>query len=266
MESKILVRINNIDDIDKYLEKGICNFLFPLECLSIGYNTFKIDELEEIYKKYNINMHILLNRVLENKDCDELKKLVPKLEKYESIIFEDIAVYQIFKNTKVNLIWNQAHFAVNYHSINSWFNYNIKSCIISNELEKNELNDVLNNVSKEVILPVLGLNMAMYSRRTLLKFYCETFNKEYMSEAIIKSNNVEFLVKENKYGTVYFYNKYFNLLPYLKEIDDNKILYYYIDPNGLSCNDIIDILNGKEIDYENKFYENKTVYKIGDLK
>ena len=41
---------------------------------------------------------------------------------------------------------------------------------------------------------------------------------------------------------------------------------YYIDPNGLTSKDVIAILNGKKIDYDNKFYENKTVYKVSDLK
>lgn len=266
MENKLLIRINRLDEIDYYLEKGVSNFLFPLECFSIGYNTFNVDELDGIYNKYDINIHILLNRVLENNDCDMLRNLVSRLEKFNSIIYEDIAVYQIFKNTNIDLIWNQAHFAVNYHSINSWFNYDIKSCVLSNELEKSELSELLDNVSKCVVLPIFGLNMVMYSRRTLLRFYSETFNKKYVDNAIIRSGNVEFLVKENMYGTVYFYNKYFNLIPYLKDIDDSKILYYYIDPNGLSCKDIIDILDGKDFDYDNKFYENKTVYKIGDLK
>ena len=72
--------------------------------------------------------------------------------------------------------------------------------------------------------------------------------------------------KENEYGTVLFYNKYFNLIPELDNINDDKILMYYIDPNGLTSKEVIAILKGKKIDYDNKFYENKTVYKVGDLK
>ena len=122
------------------------------------------------------------------------------------------------------------------------------------------------NVDKKVILPILGLNMAMYSRRTLLKFYSDTFKTEYTDVAILKNDAVEFLAKENEYGTVLFYNKYFNLIPELEHINDDKILMYYIDPNGLTSKDVIAILKGKKIDYDNKFYENKTVYKVGDLK
>ena len=49
--------------------------------------------------------------------------------------------------------------------------------------------------------------MAMYSRRTLLKFYSDTFKTEYTDVAILKNAAVEFLAKENEYGTVLFYNK-----------------------------------------------------------
>ena len=138
--------------------------------------------------------------------------------------------------------------------------------MLANELEKSELKTVLDNVNKKVILPILGLNMAMYSRRTLLKFYSDTFKTEYTDVAILKNDAVEFLAKENEYGTVLFYNKYFNLIPELEHINDDKILMYYIDPNGLTSKDVIAILNGKKIDYDNKFYENKTVYKVSDLK
>lgn len=267
MRNKLLIRINDILDIDYYYKEGIENFLFPLSSFSIGYNTFNVDDINNIKNKYNINVYLLVNRVFDNKTCDLFKEIITKLNNIDGIVYEDIAVYQMLKNSNINLIWNQAHFTINYHSINYWLaKDNVVSCMISNELEKNELNTILNNVSKSVILPILGLNMAMYSRRTLLKFYSETFNKPYVNEAILENSNVTFLARENSYGTVMFFNKYYNLIPYLNNIDDNKILLYYIDPNNLNREEIIDILNGKEIDYDNRFYENKTVYKVSDLK
>ena len=59
--------------------------------------------------------------------------------------------------------------------------------------------------------------------------------------------------------------KYFNLIDKLSNIDDSKILYYYIDPNELTPKDIIDALNGKHFNEDNRFYENKTIYRIGDI-
>lgn len=267
MKNKLLIRINDILDIDYYYKEGITNFLFPLSIFSIGYNTFNIEDINNLKNKYNIKIYLLVNRVFDNNTCDLFKEIIPKLNNIDGIIYEDIAVYQMLKNTNINLIWNQAHFTINYHSINYWLSKdNIVSCMIANELEKSELNTLLSNVSKSVILPILGLNMAMYSRRTLLKFYSETFNKPYVSDAILENSNVTFLARENQYGTVLFYNKYFNLIPELDNINDDKILMYYIDPNGLTSKDVIAILNGKDIDYDNRFYENKTVYKVSDLK
>ena len=267
MKNKLLIRINNLLEIEEYYKEGITNFLFPLSCYSIGYNTFNLDEIKSIKEKYNVNVYLLANRVLDNKDCNNFKLIIPKLSFVNGIIYEDIAIYQILKNTNINLIWNQAHFAVNYHSINYWLSKdNIISCMLANELEKSELKTVLDNVNKKVILPILGLNMAMYSRRTLLKFYSDTFKTEYTDVAILKNDAVEFLAKENEYGTILFYNKYFNLIPELDNINDDKILMYYIDPNGLTSKDVIAILKGKKINYDNKFYENKTVYKVSDLK
>ena len=267
MKNKLLIRINNLLEIEEYYKEGITNFLFPLSCYSIGYNTFNLDEIKNIKEKYNINVYLLANRVLDNKDCNNFKLIIRNFSFVNGIIYEDIAIYQMLKDTNINLIWNQAHFAVNYHSINYWLSKdNIISCMLANELEKNELKTVLDNVNKKVILPILGLNMAIYSRRTLLKFYSDTFKTKYTNVAILKNDAVEFLAKENEYGTVLFYNKYFNLIPELEHINDDKIFMYYIDPNGLTFKDVIAILNGKAIDYDNKFYENKTVYKVSDLK
>ena len=68
----------------------------------------------------NINVYILVNRVFENKDCDSFRTLKDNLSFASGIFYEDIAVYQILKDTNINLIWNQAHFVTNSHSINVW--------------------------------------------------------------------------------------------------------------------------------------------------
>ena len=259
--NKILVRINNINEIDDYKKLGISNFLFPLKDFSIGYNTFDIEDLEKI----NENIYLLLNRVLDNKDIDEFKKIINKLSFVKGIIFEDIGIYQMMKDSNIPLIWNQNHFAVSSNSVNIWLDM-VSSVVISNELEKSELINILDNANKKVILPVLGLNMAMYSRRYLLSFYNEYKGLKDIKKGILKTNNnYEFLAVENDYGTVLFYNKYFNLMDEVNNFNDDKVLFYYIDSNNLLVNDIKDILDGKKIDFDNRFYENKTVYRIGDL-
>lgn len=259
--NKILVRINEFDEIEKYKKLGISNFLFPIEEFSIGYNTFSIDDLKELKE----NIYLLANRVLDNKGIDNFKKIIDKLSFVKGIIFEDIGIYNLLKNTNIPLIWNQNHFAVNSTSINIWLS-KVSSALVSNELEINELKNVLENVDKPVVLPILGLNMAMYSRRYLLSFF-NTYNhlKEVKRGILRTNNNKEFLAIENEFGTVLFYNKYFNLFDVLDDIDDDKVLFYYIDPNNLKVQDVLEFLNGKKIEFDNGFLENKTIYRIGDL-
>ena len=260
--NKILIRINNLDEINNYKKLGITNFLFPLKDFSIGYNSFIIDELSNLKE----NVYLLVNRVLDNEGIDNFKKIKDKLSFAKGIIFEDLGVYEVLKNDNIPLIWNQNHFAVSTSSINIWLD-KVYSVVLSNELEKSELINVLNHVNKKVILPVLGLNMAMYSRRSLLSFYNEHDNLPMIKRGIIKTNNNhEFLAVENEYGTVLFYKEYFNLINEIKEFNDDNILFYYLDPNGLNYNDIEKVLNGENIDYLNPFYENKTIYRIGDIK
>ena len=259
--SKILVRINNLNEVVDYKKLGISNFLFPLENYSIGYNTFTLDELNNLDE----NVYLLVNRVLDNEGIDSFKLLKNKLSFVKGIIFEDLGIYQVLKDTNINLIWNQNHFGVNTKAINIWLS-KVYSATLSNELEKSELEYILNNVNKPVILPVLGLNMAMYSRRFLLSYFTEYKGLKPLKKSILKTNNDrEFLAIQNKFGTALFYNKYFNLIKDISLFNDNNILFYYIDPNGLSVSDVEDILNGKEIDIDNRFYNNKTVYRIGDL-
>ena len=127
--NKLLVRINNLSEIEEYKKVGISNFLFPLKGYSIGYNSFTLDELKDL----NINVYLLVNRVFENKDCDSFRTLKDKLSFASGIFYEDIAVYQILKDTNINLIWNQAHFVTNSHSINVWLD-KVYSVCLSNEL------------------------------------------------------------------------------------------------------------------------------------
>jgi collagenase-like PrtC family protease len=164
-KQKVLININNLDEINEYKKIGINNFLFALEGFSIGYNSFELNDIPK-------ESFILINRVLDSNDIDNLKLIKDDLVKYKGIIFEDLGVYQIFKDSDIDLIWNQAHFGTNLSSINIWLD-KVSSAVISNEITKNEITDIVSGVKKPVVFNVFGKNMIMYSRRTLLS----NFNK-----------------------------------------------------------------------------------------
>lgn len=259
-KDKILINIENLNDCDYYKKIGINNFLFAINDFSIGYKNFDLDEINKI----NGNKFLLINRIFNNEDCEKFKRIIPKLTNFNGIIFEDIGVYNMLKDININLIWNQSHFATNFSSINHWLDLT-HSAVISNELTSIEVSDILNNSKKPLVLNIFGKNPIMYSRRTLLSNFEKNFNLNETKEIILKEpiTNNEFKTIESDKGTFILNNKYFNIIPYLKEFNDDKILYYLIYPNNLNKEEIIEIINGKEIiNSDDGFMNKKTIYKL----
>lgn len=259
-KEKILINIENLNDIDKYKKIGINNFLFAVENFSIGYKSFELDTI----KKLEGNKFLLINRVLNCEDINILKKIKNKILVFDGIVFEDIGVYNIFKDEDIKLIWNQAHFGTNYSSINHWMNL-VYSAIVSNELTKDEINEIINKSSKDIILNVFGKNPVMYSRRKLLTNYNINFNLKESNNITLKEpiTNNEFDLIESNLGTILFNKEHFNIIPYINQFDNNKILYYLIYPDGLNYDQLVQYLNGKMDNTNDGFLNRKTIYKLG---
>lgn len=257
---KILVNIENLKELSEYKKIGINNFLFAVENFSIGYNSFNLSDIKNVEG----NKFLYLNRILNSSDVDKLKSIIDDILLFDGIIFEDIAVYNIFKDKDIILIWNQSHFATNYSSINHWCNL-VDSVVISNELASDEVSVILNNSNKSLVLNVFGKNPVMYSRRTLLSNFNKNFGLKKENDVILKEmiTNNEFKLVENNYGTFIFNNTYFNLIPYLNLFNDDKVFYYLIFPNGLNSNEIYEYINGKIDGTDDGFMNRKTIYKLG---
>ncbi len=265
-KEKILINIENLSDIVTYKKIGVNNFLFAVDYFSIGLKSFNLDTLKSL--KIDCNKILYMNRVLNNEDVEKLKGIKNDLASFKYIIFEDIAVYNILKDTDIKLIWNQAHFATNYCSINYWLEY-VDSAIISNEITREEITEILNKTNKPLVLNVFGLNGAMYSRRTLLTNFNSNFNLLENKKVILKEkiSCQNFLAIENKFGTILFNNEFFNIANYLQYFDDKKILFYLLFPFNRNVNEIIKYIQNYEIDNANEgFMNKKTFYKLGDFK
>ena len=263
-KNKILINIENLSDIDKYKKIGINNFLFAVNYFSIGYNSFDINDIKDL----DCNKYLLINRIFNSSDIDKFKNIVPLLNNFDGIIFEDIGVYNILKNSNIKLIWNQNHFATNIISINNWLSL-VNSVVISNELTFEEVKNIIDNVDRPIILNVFGKNNIMYSRRHLLSNFDDYFNIKRDNEVIIRDNisKCEFLVREYDLGSVFFNNTYFNIYKYLNKFNDNNIMYYLIYPFGSSFDDMVNYINTGDFDMsDDGFMNKKTIYKLGDKK
>lgn len=257
--SKILVNINNIKEIEEYTKIGISNFLFAVSNFSIGYQDFELDDIPD-------GSYVLLNRVLDTKGIDSLKELKMKFKRFKGIFFEDIGVFNIFKNMDIDLIWFQNHFAVNYNSINFHLNNGCKSAVISNEIISSEIDEIINNSNKPLVLPILAKNNIMYSRRTLLTNFNKYNNLDEYNDVVLKEpiTKNEFFARESEYGTFIFNNEYFNYVSLIPKYE-NKVLYFLILNLDLSVSDIKDILENKSFGNDG-FLNKKTVFKLEDYK
>lgn len=255
MLNKLLVRINNINELSYLKEKGINNFLFPLDGFSIGYNTFKIEQIKDL----DVNIYLLVNRVFDNDTLNNWNNIKEKLTFAKGIFFEDIAVYMTTKN--IPLIWNTSHAVISTNSINYWLSL-VDSACLSNELTKEEIINIINNVNKEIVLPIYGKNMAMYSRRNLISNYEKHKGITLNDHNLTPDNKITFKEVENFYGTVFFADTPFNYINILKDINNAKIKLYYFDLAGITPEEMFEILNGKEVSCDNRFLEHKTIYKL----
>ena len=71
--NKIIININNLNEIEEYKKIGITNFLFAVHEFSIGYTSFSLDEIKNV----DANIYLLINRIMDTKSIDEFKKIIP---------------------------------------------------------------------------------------------------------------------------------------------------------------------------------------------
>lgn len=262
-KNKIIININNLNEIEEYKKIGITNFLFAVNDFSIGYKSFSLSAI----KNTNENCYLLINRIMDTKSIDEFKSIIPELDFVKGIFFEDLGIYQILKKTNIPLIYNQTQFATNTLSINHWLD-RVDTAVVSNSLCENEIINIIDNVKKPIIFNVFAKNMVMYSRRHLITNYNNFYNiksdKHVLIEETFKGKTFE--VKEDKNGTVIFNDMYFNYLNIIPKLNDNNILFYYINNLDLTPNDIKDVINNQFNQSDDGFLNKKTIFKVGDIR
>lgn len=258
-KTKLLVSINNINDIEKYKMVGISTFVFALKDYSIGYEkSFSYEEINSIKEK----KYVIINQVLDNNKIDSLKQILPKLN-VDGFIFEDIGLINLFRdlNIKGQKILFMNHFNCNYESVNLWLDY-VDSVFISNELTYDELKEIASKCKKEIVLHVFGYNQIMYSKRKLLSNYYKYNEKKIKLKNTIKdkASEIKFNVIEDNNGTVFLSCKVFDGRSLL--VLEN-VLYYYMNTSYINIEDVINFIKGEEVDNsDDGFLNKKTIYKL----
>ena len=262
MISNILIYVDDINHINDYRKAGVSAFLFALEGYSVGYNTYTLEEIEKIDVS---NKYVMINRMLDCEAVDGLKEVLPHFKDIKGIVYEDIAVYNLIKglDLDVETIFYQNHFGTNVHSVNFWLD-RVDSMFISNEITREEINNIVNNASKGVVLHLFGYNQVMYSRRKLLSNWSDFFDIEKRNTNVLtdRATKVKFRAMENEYGTVMYSDKIFNGKDLLG-LDNVK--YYYVNTTLVEHDMVMDFLTNNDHsseDEDNGFLDRETIYKL----
>lgn len=269
MITKLILIPNNINDINELRDVGIATFLLPLEKYSIGYKSFKIDEINSIKD----NVYLLINRILTTNEIEDLKEYLSKLNNIKGIFYEDLGVFKILKETNLELINFQTHFNNHYLVVNYLLDLGNTSVVIPQDLTYKEINSILENASKEVCLFLFGKNEVMYSRRLLKTNYKKYYKltKDFIS---IKErvSGVKFDLVEDDNGTYLFDHNFYNGAELINLPKDN-IKYYIINTIHLEINEVLKLLeylNKNELDkifsirenINTGFLHKETIYKV----
>ena len=102
----------------------------------------------------------MINRILTNKDLKELKKIIIN-NSAKGIVFDDIGMIELLKDINITKTLMLNHIANNYVSINYYLDY-VDSVVVSNDIAKEEIEVILDNAKKPLVLNVFGLNSLLY--------------------------------------------------------------------------------------------------------
>lgn len=268
MINKLLYIVNNKEIIEDLKKVGVKNFLFPLKDFCVGFNnTYDFDEIEN-------ESFIFINRILDNESLDLLEqKLNDNRDKIKGIVYDDFGVLYLINKLKLNVITinYQNHFGTNYQSINENLKFN-DSVVVSTDITRNEIEEILKKVEKEVCIFLFGLIPVMYSRRTLLTNFSKEFNIPTKNNVLIdeKISKNKFIMVENEFGTVGYQRNYYDGLELLNL---ENIKYFLVNPLFLSDKEQIQLISdiknknlSLNIPTDKGFLYKETIYKLREDK
>lgn len=244
------------------------NLSFILEDYSL------IDEVKKEEKK----VYISLNKNMQNDDLKLLEETLISLSKLniDGIFFYDLAVLNIVKrlNLKIDLIWNQEHFATNFYTANYYYDNGVSSMHVSSDITLEEIKEIKNNYKGDLFISIFGYLPMFNSFRHLVNNYLDTFgikkNKElyYMEE-----KGKYYPIIDDQYGTTVYSENILNGLNEYNLLKNNNIS-FILDSFLISNEKFIEVLKIFNLESEDKFIEElfpnvdkgffykETIYKV----
>lgn len=262
---KLVVIPNNKDEINILSNKNITEFIIGVKDLSIYNFELGIEEIIELKKELNINITIAINKMIHNSDLDYVKKVLLKVKNTGiSILFQDLGVFNIIKDLKLNnkLIIYGEHLNLSIGSNSFYKEQGINSTYISSDITYREINNIKDRTMMEVYYTVYGYLPIFYSRRRLITNYFKYIDKDKEDDNYyIFDKDNKYMIKEKEYGTI-IYSPLVNLINEMDKI--MNIDNYVIDLSYTDDLSIIDkFINNEKVDNTyTGFFDRETIFKL----
>lgn len=270
---KILVNPIDIEHIKYLNKKDIGGYIIGLKNYSIFQNLkLSIEEIKNIDTDKEI--YISINKPIHNNEIDDIKNILKELSKMKinGILYEDIAIYNINKNTNLNLnlILATMHIPTNSVTCNYWKDKGVKGALLSTELMYTDFIKIKKDTNMIIMVYLYGYVPIFESKRELITSYMKHINKD-------KTDNIYYMYEKErrKYYPIYeeenntfITEDILNGISVLNELEKNNIDYIILNSlmhNKEKFNKIVDEYINRKIlkkDVFTGFLYKESIFKV----
>lgn len=267
--SKLIVSVNNREDIERMVNKDIYGIMLYISKLSVNSSFYiDVDEMDNI--DFNDKkIYLVMNKIMHNSDLSMVLDVLEKVKDMDvCIMFYDMAVYNIAKKLNIldKLVIFQDHLNASNLSNKFYYDMGIHGSYITSDITLDELLEIKDNSKMELYFLGYGYCPIFYSRRYLVSNYLKYINNDNRGEyRIISDTGISYPICEEEFGTTIYTHEVINLINYMDKLKD--IDYVILNSNlvdSLEFDMIVDnFINGNKMDdtYVG-FLNTKTVFKV----
>ncbi len=229
---KFIIIPKDIKDLDLYKNKGADTFIFGLEDYCINYPSLSLEKIKELSQDTNI--FVAMNKNIFNSELEDVKDKLVELSKLPilGVLYYDLGILNIVKNydISIDLVWHQTHMVTNYNTCNYYYDKGVKYGYLANEITLEEILDINQRTSMNLMVQVFGYPIMSHSRRSLLSNYFKSIDKNKENRIYhLKEKEEQYLLKENKDGASILFGKLINGTRPLFDMIQNNISYGVLD-------------------------------------
>lgn len=278
---KLLVEPMNKEN----LEFNCDGLILAIKDYAVESNTyFTLDEIKNIRDSFSGEIFVKLNKNLMNDDISFVKDILIQLDKMNitGVFFYDLAVLELKRelNLNIDLVWNQTHMVNNYKTCNYYYSKGVKYALLGKEITLDEILETINLSDITSMVEVVSKPSVAFSKRKLVSNYYKDMGIDGSNEIIVneKVSNLNFDIKEDSNGTVFFLDLITNGTSIIRDLYDSGCSYIIMREYGIdnfrelvndtmeyikdSCSDLSYVLKYKKLGDSTNFFFKKTIYRV----